>query len=111
MSSLLLFRWRAQSAMLVQASESWRASEESPMISILSWRSEKLLSLKANPKSASDDDEALREKSESITVLRSNRSEFKSLIICINASVLAIKPASMKKKKKKKRRGRERLKP
>lgn len=50
------------------------------MISIRRSRSEKLLSLKANPKSPSEE-EALREISESISVLGSNRSVFTSLIM------------------------------
>lgn len=50
------------------------------MISIRRSRSEKLLSLKANPKSPSEE-EAIREISESISVLGSNRSVFTSLIM------------------------------
>lgn len=78
-SSRLLLRWRAQSAMVVQPSESGRGSTGSPMISIRRIRSEKLLSLKAKPKSASEA-EPTRDHSDSITITGSNRSEFKSFI-------------------------------
>ncbi|OMP08576.1 hypothetical protein COLO4_06349 [Corchorus olitorius] len=61
--------------MLVQPSPSGRHSGGPPIISIRRRRSEKLLSLKAKPKSPSEA-EAPREKSESISVLGSNRSEF-----------------------------------
>jgi hypothetical protein len=54
------------------------------MISIRRSRSEKLLSLKANPKSPSEA-ELPRVKSESISVLGSNRSVFDPLNILSNS--------------------------
>lgn len=82
-SSLLRLRWRAQSAILVQASESGLDSGVSPMISIRSRRSEKLLSLKAKAKSASVDGVTVRAKSESMTVLLGSKRSvlFKSFIM------------------------------
>lgn len=82
-SSLLRLRWRAQSAMLVQASESGLDSGVSPMISIRSRRSEKLLSLKAKAKSASVDGVTVCAKSESMTVLLGSKRSvlFKSFIM------------------------------
>lgn len=50
------------------------------MISMRRRRSEKLLSLKAKPKSGSED-EALREKEASIASTGSNRSEFEPFIL------------------------------
>ena len=83
MSSLRLFRFRAQSAMLVQPSPFDLVSGKSGIISILRTRSEKLLSLKANAKSESETGPGPRlpvAQSESMIVRGSKRSAFESLM-------------------------------
>jgi len=91
-SSLLLLRCLAQSIILVHPSPSALLSAEPPMISIRRSRSEKLLSLKANPKSPSEA-EPPRVESDSISVLGSNRSEFDPLIILLKPWIK--KPAAI----------------
>ena len=108
-SSCLCFQWRAQSAILlqilVQPSLSGRFSSGLPLISIQSCRSKKLLSLKANAKSAFvKADTPPLVNSDSIPILGSNRSVpiSKFLILSLSLSLsLSLWPRANNKDKRK----------
>lgn len=92
-SSLRLLRFRAQSAMVEQPSESVLVSGKSEIISILRTRSEKLLSSNANPKSEST---SPGENSESIIFGGSQRTPF-DIFMPKDLQALALTPSQRNK--------------